>query len=171
VSETETEPPVPPPAPEPEAETDWQAEAEKWKEMSRRTEEQARKNKDAVTELEELRKSSMTEQEKAVAEAVAEARKEMQAETATRLAAAEVKAALTGVVDNPDSIVEDLNLSRYVTDDGDVDTKAIKALAERYAKLSPATGGTADLKQGARTPSTPPADGNAWLRDKVTSRQ
>lgn len=53
-----------------------------------------------------------------------------------RWARAEVKAALAGVVDDPDSIVEDLNLARFVTEDGEVDADAVKALRAKYAGFS-----------------------------------
>jgi len=137
---------------------------------SRKWEQRARDNMNAAEELAKLRQSSMSDTERAVEQARAEARKEAYAETSERLAAAEVRAALAGVVDDPDAIVEDLNLSRYVTDEGDVDAKAVKVLAEKYAKLTPGKG-SADLKQGSRTPSSTPPDGNDWLRQKVSSRQ
>lgn len=50
-----------------------------------------------------------------------------------RVARAEVKAALAGVVDNPDAIVDDLNLAKFVNDDGEIDTSAIQALRDKYA--------------------------------------
>lgn len=53
-----------------------------------------------------------------------------------RIAAAEARAALTGVVPDPAGFVEDLNLSRYITDSGDVDSEAISALAEKYSSFS-----------------------------------
>jgi len=53
-----------------------------------------------------------------------------------RMARAEVKAALAGVVEDPESIIEDLNLARFVSDDGDVDNDAINALKSKYATFS-----------------------------------
>jgi hypothetical protein len=54
-----------------------------------------------------------------------------------RLAGAEVKAALAGVVpdDKITEIVDELNLARYVGDDGEVDEDAIKVLRDRYTAL------------------------------------
>lgn len=54
-----------------------------------------------------------------------------------RLAGAEVKAALVGVIpdDRIEDVIDDLNLSRYVGDDGEVDTEAVKALRDKYAAL------------------------------------
>jgi len=51
------------------------------------------------------------------------------------LAAARIEAALTGIVDDPSTIVEDLNMSRYITEDGEVDHDAIAALKKKYALL------------------------------------
>lgn len=64
-------------------------------------------------------------------------REEAQQEYGIRLASAEVRTALTGVVpeDKLSEIVEDLNLARYVGDDGEPDTDAIKALREKYRSL------------------------------------
>lgn len=65
---------------------------------------------------------------------------EERAATATqRVAKAEIKAALSGVVDNPDLIIDDLNLGKFVDQDGEVDAAAIDALRTKYAALG---GGT-----------------------------
>ncbi len=56
---------------EQQAETDWQAEAEKWKSLSREWEKKAKATKNAAKELEELKQAQMTEQEKAIARAEA----------------------------------------------------------------------------------------------------
>lgn len=84
-----------------------------------------------VAEYDRLAAASKTDVEKAQeAATAAEARA---AAAAERVARAEVKAALAGVVDNADAIVEDLNLSKFVTDDGEVDASAVKALRDKYA--------------------------------------
>lgn len=100
--------------------------------------------KAANAELEKLRKAAMSDQEKAVAVARDEGRSEATKAAGERLAAAEIKAALTGVVPDPMAIVEDLALGRYVTEDGDVDAAAVTKLAEKYAAL------------GAANPPPPP---------------
>lgn len=53
-----------------------------------------------------------------------------------RIAAAELKAALTGIADNPGDIVEDLNLSRYINADGEVDAEAVIKLRDKYTALA-----------------------------------
>lgn len=129
---------------------------------SRRWEERAKANQE---QLEALKKSQMSDTEKAIEEAKAAGRAEAHGEVGQRLAAAEIKAALAGVVEDPASIVEDLNLAKYVTDKGDVDTEAVKALAEKFQKLSPGKG-SADLKQGTRGKAAggEQDDGEKWFR-------
>lgn len=108
--------------------------------------------KAAEAELDKARKASMSEQEMAVEAAKAEGRRE----AAMDVAAARIEAALAGVVKDPAAIVEDLNLARYVSEDGKVDSEAIKALAEKYRSLTPGGsngsngGGYPDLGQGRR---------------------
>ena len=141
---------------------DWQAEAEKWKSLARKHEDRAKENGAAARELEKLREASLSEAEKAVAEAEKRGRTAALTEVSQRLAAAEIKAALTGIVKDPADIVGDLNLAKFVTADGDVDAKAVTALKDRYAALAPTR--VADLKQGAH-PAPPAAfNGNDWLR-------
>jgi hypothetical protein len=121
----------------------------------------------AKAEMEKLRKASMTEQERAAAEAaeaqeraVLEARQQGAAQAmqqaGERLAAAELRAALTGIVPDPGSIVEDLNLARYVQEGGEVDIEAVAKLREKYEALAPARkipGVPAGPRGEAREPS------------------
>lgn len=84
-----------------------------------------------VAEYDRLAEASKTEQER-TQEVLKAAEDRAQAAT-QRVARAEVKAALTGLVDNPDSIVEDLNLARFIDSDGEVDQDAIDKLKAKYA--------------------------------------
>jgi len=93
--------------------------------------------KAATAELDKLRKSAMSDQEKAIAVARDEGKAEAIKAAGERLAAAKIEAALTGVVPDPAAIVEDLALARYVSDDGEPDTAAIGKLKEKYAALAP----------------------------------
>lgn len=65
-------------------------------------------------------------------------REEALQEVGVRLAGAEVRAALKGIVpdDQVASIVEDLNISRYVGDDGEPDMDAIGTLRDKIAALA-----------------------------------
>lgn len=115
--------------------TDWKAEAEKWKAQSRKHEQRAKDNSTAAAELEKLRTAQMTEQERAVAEAFAKGKSEGTSASSKRLAAAEIKAALAGIVDNPQDVVDDLDLAKYVTDTGDVDEESVGKLRDKYAAI------------------------------------
>lgn len=91
-------------------------------------------------ELEKLRKAAMSEQEKAVAEAEERGRLAALTEAGTQLAAAKIEAALTGVVVDPAAVVEDLNLAKYLGEDGSVDVEAVAALREKYVAIAAPTG-------------------------------
>lgn len=141
-------------------ETDWQAEARKW-------EKRAKDNSQARSELAELRKqqkATMTEAERAVAEAEERGRTAAVSEFGKRLARTEFDAAAGRR--NPDfdtaSALEYVDLARFVGDDGEPDTKAIKAAVER---LVPApAGGPPNYDGGARSKSPTGGDMNSVIR-------
>jgi len=124
------------------------AEAAKWKALARKHEATAKANKTAADELAALKAANQTDTEKAVTEAEQRGRSAATADFGQRLAAAEIKAALTGVVPDPAAIVEDLNLVKYVTDTGDVDQDAVTALRVKYAAFAATKPTSPDLKQG-----------------------
>lgn len=111
-------------------------EVEKWKAMSKKNEAQAKANAKAAKELEKLRAESMSETEKAVAEAEQRGRTAALTEAGERLAAAEIKAALATIVEDPAQIVEDLNLRKYLTDEGEVDAEAVGKLRTKYEAIA-----------------------------------
>lgn len=125
------------PAPADTDDKDWKAEAEKWQTQARKHEKRAKDNSTAAKELEKLKASMMSEQEKAVAEAEARGRQAAVGEVGQRLAAAEIKAALTGVVPDPAALVDDLNLAKYVGEDGQVDADAVAELRKKFEALKP----------------------------------
>jgi hypothetical protein len=129
------QPPAAPPAPAPagDGDTDWKAMARQW-------EKRAKENGKAADELEKLRKASMTEQEKAVAEAEAKGRTAAAADYGRKLAAAEMRAAAAAAGVDLSEIADLIDVSRFVGDDGEVDAKAIKAAVAKFSKLSPAKG-------------------------------
>lgn len=138
-----TEPPEPPadPAAQPDT-TDWKAQARKW-------EARAAENKAAAKKLADIEAASQTAQEKADARAVAAEAKA--AAAVESIAAAKLEAALTGLVADPAAVVGDLNISKFITDDGTVDPDKVAALKARYAALAPA---------GPRAPAPNPAQGS-----------
>lgn len=110
-------------------ETDWKAEARKW-------EKRAKENTKASEDLDKLRKKSMTEQEKAVAEAKAAGLAEAAKTYGSRLAAAELRAAAAAKGVDLSDLGSLLNTAQFVTDEGDVDSKAIKAAVDKLAKIT-----------------------------------
>lgn len=108
--------------------------------------------------LDELERAQMSEQELAVAEAIEKAKTETRAEYSGVLVAAEVKVAATGLLDPEqiDSLLDSVDLTKFLTDDGQVDTDRIKSFVEGIAPKG--TGRPLDLGQGAR--STTPGLGS-----------
>jgi hypothetical protein len=112
--------------------------------------------KDLKARLDELERAQMSEQERAVAEAREEARKETRAEFGSQLVAAEVKVAATGLLaaEQIDTLIEDLNLAKFLSQDGQVDVERVKAFVEGIApKATDGTQRVPDLGQGARNSS------------------
>lgn len=95
-----------------------------------------RKERQALeTKLADLERERMSDADKAIAEAKDSTRTEVTAAFGQKLAAAEIKAALTGVVETPTDVIDDLNLTKFVTDAGDVDTEAVTKLRERWVGI------------------------------------
>jgi hypothetical protein len=142
--------------------TDWQAEADKWKALARKHEGQAKANATAAKELAQFRQSQMTETEKAVAEAEARGRTAALTATGSRLAKAELRAAAAGTVDKAtlDGFLEYADLSKFVGDDGEPNTKAIEAAVKKLGG-EPAT---TNFDGGARTTAGKPTDMNSLIR-------
>lgn len=141
---------------------DWKAEAEKWQGLARKNEERAKSNATAAKELEKVRAAAMTEQEKAVAEAEQRGAQSANTKAGPRLVRAEFRAAAAGSVE-PDALnayLEDVDLTKFLGDDGEPDLKAIEARIKRLG------GGTrrTDLDGGARTTAGKPADMNNLIR-------
>lgn len=138
------------------------ADRDKWKSQSRKHEQRAKANAKAARELEDLRNKNLPADEAALREAEGRGRTAARAELAQQLAGARIEAALTGIVPDPSDIVEELNLAKFVDDDGEIDTDAIDDLKTKWAARmgnnseddDDANGGKpkrkADLKQGKR---------------------
>lgn len=109
-----------------------------WKAMSRQWEKRAKENARASEELEKLRKQSMTEQEKAVAEAKAAGFSEAAKSHGTELAAAKLEAAAASKGVDLSALGDLIDTSRFVGEDGKVDTAAIAKAVDKLAKAMPA---------------------------------
>lgn len=104
---------------------------------SRKWETRAKKNSSAAEELARLKREGMSETEAAVAAARAEER----VKGGERIARSAFLAAAKGRMPDPKEVVEDINLRKYVDDDGEVDDDAIAKLVD---KLAPERSGTDD---------------------------
>lgn len=144
---------------------------ERWKQRAKEAEKTAKRATELEQQLEKLRRQSMSEQERAIAQARDEARAETVREMRKEMFSTRAVAAATGKLINPELVADpDVALKLLglddipVTDTGAIDTEtinaAVSALLERHSYLAatataaPATG-SAD--QGARaTAPTPP---------------
>ncbi|MEU4579971.1 hypothetical protein [Nonomuraea sp. NPDC023979] len=105
-------------------------EVAKWRTMSRKHEANA---KAAAKQLEDLQAANLSDAEKAVAEARAEGERAAVTKLSARLASAELAAeAAKAGAQLPDT--EFINMSRFVTSDGDVESDAIKAFVKSLPK-------------------------------------
>jgi hypothetical protein len=107
-----------------------QAEVDKWKSLSRTNE---KRWQDASAERDALKESGMTDAEKAIEAAKAQARSATLAEYGTRLADAELRAqaAKAGVELPP---AEFLNLTKFVGEDGSVNADVIGTFVSSLPK-------------------------------------
>lgn len=125
-----------------------------------------RQLRDTQRELDKIRAAGLTEQEKAVAAAKAEGLTEAQKATAPRLVRAELRAAAaeSGLDKNALSgFLEYADLSKFVTDDGEPDEKAIAAAVKKLG----GAGRSTDFDGGARQTADRPTDMNSLIRHQA----
>lgn len=125
--------------------------------------EERKARKAAEAELARLRKASMSEQEKAVADARAAGADEAAKAAAPRLVRAELKAAAheAGVPKATlDGFLKYADLNRFVGDGGEIDEKAIGAAVKDLG----GTNGRTDFDGGARDRGSRPANMNDLIR-------
>lgn len=137
--------------------TDWKAESDKWKDLARKHEERAKANASASKELETLRQQSMSDQEKAVAQAKAEGMAEGLAAGAAKVVAAEIRAAAAGRMtgEQLQALLEGINLVAFIGTDGEVDEAKVARFVDGIApapdeEQRETRQGFPDLGQGAR---------------------
>lgn len=137
--------------------TDWEAEAkrlqgevEKHQTLSRKHEARAKANADAAKKLTEVERSSMSDIEKARAEAADQATSAAMARIGGRLVAAEVKAAAAGRPVDVEALLEGVDVTKFLDEDGEPKVKDIVAWLDRIAPVKAGGVGSIDLGQGAR---------------------
>jgi hypothetical protein len=122
---------------------------------------------DTQRQLASARQQGMTDEERRLDEARAEGRTAAIREAGLRVAAAEFRAAAVGQLTDPTAALEVLDLSRFVDDDGQVDTRAIERLVAKLAKSLPAPpAGT--VPPGPR--GADPADSTDFVRGALGRR-
>lgn len=104
---------------------------------AREWEKRAKANVEAAKKLEALEAERMTDNEKAIAEAVKRGRQEALSSFSAQLAEAKLRAAAAGKVADVDAFVDLVDLGKFVTPDG-VNEEAITAAVERFIKVAPA---------------------------------
>ncbi|MFI1467639.1 hypothetical protein [Streptomyces wuyuanensis] len=112
---------------------DHKAEAEKWKALAKKHEARAKANAPAAKELARLKREGMSEADKKVDEAVAAAVAQERVKSGERVARSAFLAAAKGRLDNAKDVADDVNLRRYVDDEGEVDEDGIAELVDRLA--------------------------------------
>lgn len=106
--------------------------------------------KTELAELKKLKDQNLTESERAVEAAKAEARTSVLAEVGNKLAAAEFRAALAHVDgERRERIIGRLNLPDFITEDGDVDTAKVRETAADLAPTGKDAGNTQRHDYGA----------------------
>lgn len=119
----------------------------------------------AQRELEQLRAAGLSEQERAVAEAKQAGLTEAARATAPRLVRAELRAAAAEAGLGKDALagfLEYADLSKFVSDDGEPDSKAITAAVKRLGGSTPT-----DFDGGARQPAGQPKNMSALIRQRA----
>lgn len=133
---------------------------------ARKWETRSKENHQAKTELEKQRQASMTEAERAIEEARTAARQEAATTYGKRLATSEIRATAADAGADLAGVFDYLDLGRFVGEDGEPDTKAIKTFVDGLPKKD---SGPPSFDGGTRTP--PPAQqGMSGLIRKAAGR-
>lgn len=108
-------------------------------------------------ELEQLRDTTRTDTEKAIAQAKKEARAEVEAEYAPRLVTAAFTAALSKMnAEDRNELLDTINPAKFLTPNGELDTDKVGSWIKKYVPQSDTGVGThtADHGGGRRTTTT-----------------
>ena len=140
------------------------AEVDKWKSLSRKNEQQAKSNGQAVKELDEIRKSQLTDTEKLIEQTREETSQSVRKEFAVKLVDAEFKSLLGGRSLDGSSLL-DFDKSSFIQADGNIDSEAIQSWVEAHSTKAEQT--IPDLGQGARGQN--PSKSQIRSRDELKS--
>ena len=124
-----------------------QAEIDKWKSLSRKNEQQAKSNMAAVKELEEIKKSQLSDTEKLIEQTKEETAQSVRREFSAKLVDAELKSALQNRVMDAGALLT-FDKASFIQDDGNIDSDAIQSWVEANSKATDTP--APDLGQGTR---------------------
>ncbi len=145
--------PPPPAPPAPPAPPNGAPTAEDLARLTAALDEERKARRKLEADLVKAQQGSMTEQERAVAEAKAAGKAEAAQEAALKLAAAEFRARAKGRIVNPDAALKVLDLAKLLGKDGEPDTKAIDALVEELAAVPAPPPPPGHVPPGPREPA------------------
>jgi hypothetical protein len=119
-------------------------------------------------ELKKKAAASMSEQEKAVAEAEQRGRSAALQLAGSRLAKAEFKAAAAGKLSDEalSGFLDYVDVTKFLDSEGEPDTKAIAAAVKRLSGNAGNSGSNGSYDGGVRTPADKPKDMNAFIRQQ-----
>lgn len=128
--------------------------------------------KAAEAELEELRKSQLSEQERAIEEARSEAAAEVEAKYRTKLLEASVRAVATGVLADPEDAWRLIDFEDTDPDDTKSISDAVAALVESKPYLAvQQQRPRQSIDQGPQGNPPTQATGDTWLRQQFNGRR
>lgn len=134
------------------------AASRKWEDRAKGKDSEFQAAREKAEQFDILLEASKSDQERAVETAKQEARAAAQLEAAPRIVRAEFRAAAKGVLDDTQlaALLEDRDLTKYVTDTGDVDeAKIAKIVADAAPKGQQEQ--HVDLGQGRRAAGVKPS--------------
>lgn len=136
LNNTTSDPQTPPPATDPTETVEyWKAKTEEWKGYSRKHEDG---KKEALSELDRIKASQMTDSEKAIEAAKAAARSEALSEVRGQLGEAALKtAAATSGVALPEALGNLIDASKFVNEDGSPNVELINSVVSSFSPNTP----------------------------------
>lgn len=123
------------------------AEVDKWKSLSRKNEQQAKANLAAAKELDEIKKSQLSETEKLIEQTKEETALSVRREFAGKLVDAELKQKLAGRSLDAGALLS-FDKSAFIQDDGNIDSEAIQSWVDAHSNTTEIP--VPDLGQGSR---------------------
>lgn len=126
---------------------------------ARKWEDRAKSNAEAAKELARIQAESATDMEKAVKAAADAARTDALKVVGARLVDAEVRAAVSGRNIDVKALLEGLDRSRFLDDDGEPDVEAITKWVDRIAPASDDRAPRPRVPAGVRDSTTNSSDG------------